>query len=159
MINSKTIKPQTFHCSMKKNLTILFLLTLLTLLTTFCKRECKQDDQNNGIIAEYLKLIPVSTPENGVIISDSTAFANMFPHETLTIDFNNYSLLGLYVTDGGCHRSITREVTKLDTEKQYHYKVTLNSCGICKKLFYDFNWVTVPKLPDGWTVTFEKNIK
>lgn len=141
---------------MKKQMTILFLITMLTFLTTFCKRECRQDDINKGIIVEYLILEPKTTPNDGVIISDSSAFVNMFPYDSLTIDFNNYSLLGLYVDGGGCYGSITREVTRLEQEKQYHYKVTLYTCGICKKGFNDYNWVTVPKLPSGWTVTFEK---
>jgi hypothetical protein len=143
----------------EKNLTISLIIILLALLTTFCKRDCKQDTINKGIIVEYLKLNPMSNPDNGVIILDSMAFADMFPHEALTIDFDNYSLLGLYVTDGGCSGSITREVTKLEIEKQYHYKVSMYTCGLCKKEFYDYNWVTVPKLPNGWIVTFEKKIK
>jgi hypothetical protein len=144
---------------MKKQLIILFLLTLLIFLTTFCKRECKQPPINKGIIVQSLKLNSQTTPDNGVIISDSAEFLNMFPDDAMTIDFNAYSLLGLYITGGGCDASITREVTSLDKEKQYHYKVTLYTCGYCKMGVYDFNWVIVPKLPSGWTVTFETENK
>jgi hypothetical protein len=114
---------------------------------------------NKGIILSSIALHPLTIIENGVIIEDSAAFADMFPEDVQTIDFNYYSLLGLYADAGGCIWSVTREVTQMDNEKQYHYKVTAYACGICKKEFYDHNWVIVPKLPEGWTVTFEKVVE
>ena len=48
---------------------------------------------------------------------------------------------------------------KLDNELKYHYKVTVKSSGLCKVESINYNWVTVPKLPTGWSVTFEVNNK
>ena len=143
--------------NMKKLLAIFSFIVILILLTN-CKRECKKDDLNKGIIISTEKLNAITRPESGLVVLDSATFFQNFPFDSLTIDFNLYSLLGLYVKGGGCNWSVTREVTRLENEKQYHYKVMAYDCGICQKLFYDYNWVKVPKLPSGWTVTFEKHI-
>lgn len=69
------------------------------------------------------------------------------------IDFNTYTLLGKY-TEGGCDVQFIREVQKNDDEKMYIYTIGVNECGICKKLQMSWNWVLVPKLPQGYTVKF-----
>lgn len=124
---------------------------------------CWGDDKNKGIInsTELISCEPVLFQENYVITSDSVyqqTFADILtgqPNCVLpSIDFSTHTLLGVRAT-GQCELKAIREVTKMDNEKKYHFKVTVISCGICKKLSYKDNWVTVPKLPDGWTVTFE----
>ncbi len=69
------------------------------------------------------------------------------------IDFNNYTLLGLEAT-GGCEAKYIREAESEDNGNT-HYKVTVKSCGTCKKLSVAYNWVTIPKIPDNAVVTFE----
>ena len=96
------------------------------------------------------------------IIADDSTFEQVFTNSlsgqlncTLPIiDFNNNSLLGLFTT-GSCEVKYIREVTRNESEENYHYRVVVKSCGTCKKEGYAYNWVTVPKIPENWNVTFE----
>jgi len=134
---------------------------LLTGIFTACSRspECWGADKNKGIIIESvpnLNCFPVTDHSQYVITNDSmyrqafTAGCNL-----PAIDFNTVTLLGMYTT-GGCEIKFIREVSMHKEESRYHYKVKVKECGLCKKLVFGYNWVTVPKLPDNWTVTFEK---
>ncbi len=146
---------------MKCLISIFFFL----LLFNSCSKspKCWGEDKNKGIIINSIRIDcePTILKENYVITSD-TAYQQIFtdtltgePHCLLpTIDFNNYSLLGVRTT-GQCEVKLIREVISLDDENKYHYKLTVKSCGLCKSMTYTDNWVTVPKLPSGWTVRFE----
>ena len=133
----------------------LLILTVFLSLTSCIKRKCKDGDSNGGIIVNYFNDYYEKISSDGVAISDSASFKQIFPNRPLPIDFNNYSLLCIYTDGGGCHVSVDREVTKLDSEKQYHYTIHIYACGMCKKLWISPNVVSVPKLPTGWTATFE----
>lgn len=140
---------------------ILFTILIFTALFSACSKspKCWGDNKNKGIINSSIRIDCAPDGEQ-FIISDDSTYVNLFPSSCNlpTIDFNTNSLLGLYA-EGGCELKFIREVSQLDNEKKYHYKVTVKSCGFCKKLAYSYNWVTVPKLPSGWTVTFEINEK
>ena len=148
------------RCTFSNNLfrqaiTVVF-LTVFISLTACSKRKCKRGGNNNGIIVnEVSTRIRNKISSDGVVILDSASFKQVVPHDTIALDLNTYSILGIETDGGGCDVSADREVTKLDNEKQYHYTVHIYACGICKKLWTSSNLVTVPKLPNGWTVTFE----
>jgi hypothetical protein len=125
--------------------------------------KCWGDDKNEGIINNSfnsdIKCSPKADQSEFTIL-DNSSFIQTFDSTCSLpdIDFTTESLLGLYA-DGGCEVKFIREVTRIDSEKKYHYKVTVKDCGYCKRLGYSYNWVTVPKLPSGWTVTFETKKK
>ncbi len=144
---------------------ILFVILIFTGLFSSCSKspKCWGDDKNKGIINSSIRIDcePTTFQENYIIKSDSAyqqAFTNTSTGQTNCIlpfiDFNTQTLLGVRAT-GQCEIKVIREVTSLDNESKYHFKVTVKSCGLCKKMAYVDNWVTVPKLPSGWTVTFE----
>lgn len=142
---------------MNKLAIIIFFAGLLTLLTTCSKSpECWGNDKNKGIINNSVDIrCEPSGGEQFIVTNDSIYRLTFSTSCTLpTIDFNSKTLLGLYA-DGGCELKFIREVSQLDSENKYHYKVIVKSCGACQSLGYSYNWVTVPKLPSGWTVTFE----
>jgi ssDNA-binding Zn-finger/Zn-ribbon topoisomerase 1 len=142
---------------------LIFILIAGQFLSCSKNPKCWGDDKNKGIIKNSidldLKCNPKADQSEYIIIDDSTFIKTFDSSCSLpNFDFNTESLLGLYA-DGGCEVKFIREVTRIDSEKKYHYKVTVKDCGNCKKLGYSYNWVAVPKLPSGWTVTFETKEK
>ena len=148
------------------SITLIITFILFIGLFSNCSKnlKCSGDNQENGIIANSLKIS--CTPMTGLktlIIEDDSTFKTYFSNITTgqllctlpEIDFDAFTLLGQYTT-GGCEVIYIREVSKHDDIMKYHYKVTVKECGSCMKESYSFNWVTVPKLPDGWNVTFEQ---
>jgi hypothetical protein len=122
---------------------------------------CNQVDNFSGIIVQQLDIL--ASPKAGdvgdnnyVIVSDSLyqkAFSGSI--SIPTIDFNSYSLLGQYGS-GSCKISYQKNVESDSINHTYHYKLTIHECWtFTKKLCFDDNWALVPKIPNGWTVTFE----
>jgi hypothetical protein len=138
----------------------IFGLLLFALVVCGCSKSprCAGDDENTGIIFSTIQIgcEPTTLLENYVIASDS-AYHQTFTDVFCTlppIDFNSYTLLGARAS-GQCEIKMLREVTRVEAESKYLYKITVKSCGLCKKLAYTDNWVLVPKLPSGWAVAFE----
>ncbi len=146
---------------------LLLAVILLTVGLSFsCSKspKCWGEDENKGIVENSvgIECEPISDQKEFVINDDST-FIQLFT-DTISgqlkctlpvIDFNNHSLLG-YFADGQCEVKFIREVSRQEKQENYHYKLVVNSCGTCKSYAYSYNWVSVPKIPDNWTVTFEK---
>lgn len=143
---------------MNKFLTILLLGGLVTLATTCKKRECADGpDSNEGIIVDSHSFeCNGALVNSGILIADTASFHQILPNDQLTIDFSKHSLLGIYVSGSSCKWKIVRSVTIKSNVNQYEYLVTVYKCGHCKKDFSDCNWVTVPKLPTGWMVGFDR---
>lgn len=129
--------------------------------------KCWGGDENKGIIENSFSIDcePISDQQEYIINDDST-FTQLFT-DTISgqlkctlpvIDFNNYSLLGFFA-DGQCEVIFIREVSREEDDENYHYGLNVKSCGTCKSYAYSYNWVSVPKIPDNWTVTFEKEDK
>lgn len=154
---------------MNHQLKILSLFLLIFGLSYSCSKspKCWGNHKNKGIIESSIQIHcePANYQENFIIENDS-AYKQLFSYsindplncELPTIDFKKYTLLGVNAT-GACEVKYIREVSQNDNEQKYHYKVTVKSCGACLKESYSFNWVTVPKLPEGWMVTFETEEK
>lgn len=70
-----------------------------------------------------------------------------------SIDFERYSLLGLYA-DGSCDVIFDRNVEQDVKNKKYIYTVSRTLCSNCERHEYSMNWVLVPKLPTGYVVEF-----
>jgi len=125
--------------------------------------KCAGDDENTGIIFSSIQMgcEPTTLQDHYVIATDSAyqqTFSDSSNGQTRCalppIDFNTYTLLGARAS-GQCEIKVLRAVTRVDAQSQYLYKITVKSCGLCKKLAYADNWVLVPKLPSGWAVTFD----
>jgi len=143
------------------------LFAILVFVALFCScsksPKCWGDNKNKGIIISSIQIdcFPSIIKDNYIISSDS-AYQQIFYNSSTgqtncnlpAIDFNKYTLLGVRAS-GQCEIKVIREVTSLDNENKYHFKVTIKSCGLCKKIAFIDNWVTVPKLPSSWEVRFE----
>jgi hypothetical protein len=134
-------------------------IAIISIIGLFAN-SCSEEDSFSGLINNVIGIdcFPQGQQKEWIITNDSV-YKQIFTDYSAScipppIDFNKYSLLGIYTT-AGCKVSFKREVIKLDSELKYHYKVTVNSRGICSVENISYNWVTVPKLPTGWTVTFE----
>jgi len=144
---------------------LLLIIILLTVISPSCSKspKCWGENKENGIIENSIRIDcePTTQQQEFVITNDSTyhqVFTNSITGQlncTLpVIDFNSSSLLGL-LTTGGCEIKYIREVNQVDSNEKYDYKVVVKSCGACKRAGYSYNWVTVPKIPEDWNVTFE----
>lgn len=127
--------------------------------------KCWEENKNEGIIDSSLSVsftCTVLSDQKEFVINDFFEYGQIFDNSfmgvgtcvTSFIDFANYSLLGLYTT-GQCEVKYLREVIVNESDNRYEYTVYVKSCGNCKKEENSYNWVTVPKLPQGWTVSFE----
>jgi hypothetical protein len=121
---------------------------------------CIGDDKQLGAInSQPLISCQPSAGEEFVIAHDSI-YRKLFPGCQLPhIDFSSETLIGLYTTSTGCDNKVKREVRVDNEHKEYLYTVTITECGLCKPLYMDYNWVTVPRLPEGWVVRFERKKK
>ncbi len=148
---------------------LLFVTILATGICMSCSKspKCWGDNENKGIIENAIRIAcEPATEQQEFVITNDTTYEQVFTNPSTgqlkcalpTIDFNSSSLLGLYIT-GSCEVKYIREVNRKDNTQTYHYKIVVKSCGTCKKEGYSFNWVTVPKIPDGWHVTFETENK
>lgn len=156
---------QKRHSKMRLLLTTILIIAF----STSCSKspKCWGKDKNKGVIEESIRIdCQPMTEQQEYIISNDSTFQNVFTNSitgqvncTLpAIDFNTKSLLGLSTT-GTCEVKYIREVTRNESEENYHYKIVVKSCGTCKKESYSYNWVTVPKIPEDWGVTFEIETK
>lgn len=142
---------------------LLIIVTILNFISCSKSPKCWGDDKNKGIIINSVDIscLP-STEENQILIMDDSTYQSTFQDlltgeigcELPAIDFSTESLLGFYGS-GNCNIKFKREVTRDENSSQYIYKLTVIDCGLCKSLGFAYNWITVPALPNGWTVTYE----
>jgi hypothetical protein len=147
-----------------KNLNLLFTL-IFCLFIISCKKDCGRENINEGIIINDFNY--TCTPHwyegKSFIIKDYYAFSLLTgDHCNIKLeapDFSKHTLLGLYAS-GNCNSKFTKSVEKFESEKRYHYKITVYECGSCRKDRKSINLVLVPKIEEDWIVTFKvENIK
>jgi len=160
---------------MKSRFTFLFALICL-LFADSCSKSpvCWGDDANKSIIEKYYNTHDFPMCVEGYIqeneylivrnmnellnITDSNCYNLPEAGYALNppeIDFNNFSLLGFWVT-GQCETKFIRDVIKDEELRKYIYKIIVKDCGSCEKERYDANLILVPKLPDDFMVEFKK---
>ena len=71
-----------------------------------------------------------------------------------TIDFDEYSLLGVFASGSGCTVDYDRVLYKQEGLVNYTYEVTINMAGNCNMYSSSMNWVLVPKILDKHSVDF-----
>lgn len=72
------------------------------------------------------------------------------------IDFSKKTLLGQYVSAGGCSIAFSVRVTRNDPEQWIRHHVSVAAQGSCEKLGYSLNLVVVDKVPATFDVRFTK---
>lgn len=136
---------------------VLTTFVVLALVINSCSKnpKCWGSDKNKGDISGNVKITCKPIMGDRWVINDDTTYQQTFGALCNTlpaIDFFSYTLLGLEVS-GSCETKFIREVMR--SNDGAHYKVTVKSCGTCKKMSYSYNWVLIPKIPDNAVVTFE----
>ena len=140
------------------------LLSFIFVLFSSCRKGCPRVWFSKGIIVQEISFgtcipIPPNLPQTEYIIDNDTVYQQLLSNSVCSgytlpaIDFAQYTLLGKYAT-GQCKVDFHRQVTKDDAAKTYNFTIYVCDRGICKSAAISMNWVTVPKLPQGYTVTF-----
>ena len=146
-----------------KNTTTLILLLVFSISIISCNnRDCPGEHEISGIIINSLDLCPPESSQDQFMISDSSTYKDLYTDQSSgelncelpAIDFSTTSLLGLLAT-GKCSVIYQRNVTRNEADKNYNFTVTVKDCGNCKSLGISYNWVTVPAIPEGWTVSYD----
>jgi len=71
------------------------------------------------------------------------------------IDFSQYTLIGKYAKGTGCSVEFKRNFYVNHEDKIYLYEIKVKEKGLCKKFDESMNWIIVPKIQSGYTVTFK----
>jgi len=143
-------------------------VVLYLFFTAFLMNGC---DLNSIINIEGIAPVDIScflTESNELVIDDQLTYETLFTDSLCAgytppnIDFNERTLLGLRTEATGCTAFYTRSVHADTHDKQYVYKVRVHvgvtGCDTLKQLV-NYNWVTVPKLPDKYEALFEVTYK
>ena len=126
-------------------------------------KKCNQEDTFSGIVLEQLNIseepnsIARDTLSQGFLITNDSVYKATFSRTANLpfIDFAQHNLLG-NIGSGYCKISFHKEVTADSVAKNYYYRLFVYHCSTYHpKGCSSYNWVLVPKLPQGWTVTFE----
>lgn len=71
------------------------------------------------------------------------------------IDFSKYTLIGKYVSDGGCRASFDNQVYNDEENKTITYHIKANFSGECQMFLFSWNWMLIPKIANDYAVVFE----
>ncbi len=71
------------------------------------------------------------------------------------INFTERTLVGQYIEATACSHSSISEVFADPSQKRYIYQLQVKLDGDCELAFEKIVWISVPKLPDNYTVKFE----
>lgn len=74
------------------------------------------------------------------------------------VDWNTYDILGNPMTVS-CKASFIREVTFNWGVNTVYYNVIANTCESCDPERYVENWVLIPKVPSGFSVYYDTEVK
>lgn len=75
-----------------------------------------------------------------------------------TIDFNNYSILGLYAEGIGCNVNFYKEFIINTIDKTYNYNIKVEECGDCSYTEFSMNWILVDKIDSTYTINYSIEI-
>ncbi len=144
------------------------LFVFCTCLTAFLLSGC---DLNSIVNIEGISTVNVScfsTEKTELVIDDQATYETLFADSICAdylppeVDFNERTLLGLKTEATGCAAFYTRSVLADTDDKRYIYEINVQvgttGCDTLKHLV-NYNWVTVPKLPDKYEVQFKVTYK
>ena len=164
LFNGQTKKVSLKTCKMKN--VILFLILSSLLVAVGCQKD--ETKQLNYELLDWTECAYAFGFQNGdsFIISDSAefnalidtiAYSNCVNYNYPEIDFDNYTLLGLFATGGGCEASYNRTFSRNDDNQTFKYTVNATYNGFCDMIIMHSNWILVDKIYDDATVVFELN--
>lgn len=146
---------------MKKLKYTLILLGIMVISScTKDEEPCEAIIKNSGIIISSVDIHSCEVPfyHGNFVIRTNAEYDELLASNTHCdrpfVDFSSHSLLGRYAytsSTGSYYRNVVIDSTNM----RYDYTITVENCGSCNCLSENMNWVTVPKLPDEWTVQFE----
>ena len=70
------------------------------------------------------------------------------------VDFSKNSLIGKYVSGGGCNVNFDCEVYDDAKTKTITYRIKTEFTGACAMFIYSWNWRLIPKIDDEYAVKF-----
>lgn len=142
------------------------LISALVILGFSCNKEeepCEAIIENSGIIVSSISVNSCDEPfyDKAFLITNNVELDAVLATNNNCakpeIDFSEYALLGMYAFTANTG-SYYREVVKDTANNQYIYTVKVTNCGNCNCLSENMNWVTVPKLPEEWSVKFVRDL-
>ena len=137
---------------------------LLLLLFTACEKEVETEAFKLDLTEVDFSDIPIdcSPSLEGIIIDSDTAY-QAFQDESQTdcqsdfpvLNFTTHTLLGIRKGTGGCSvKSKYWNVYVDEAAKKYVFQAILESEGDCFMLISTDFWISIPKIPNDYTVEF-----
>jgi hypothetical protein len=114
--------------------------TFINIFSPSCFVEPSGEDNNEYIFKDssnYLSFIDTNRLNSSSINCDTAS--------ALTIDFENYVLLGKYAEGGGCSVNFKKRIYRDIINQEIIYKIDVKASGWCDMLVYSNNWVLIPK--------------
>jgi hypothetical protein len=147
-------------------------LFCIIVIFSFIAFSCNEDeDPNHSLNYELLDWTECSyafsfQSGDSFIINDTAEFntlietisyTNCVNYDYPEIDFENYTLLGLFAEGSGCEAIYDRSFSRNDDSETYKYTIKANYTGLCDMLIMHSNWILVDKISDEAIVVFELN--
>lgn len=113
--------------------------------------DCFYNDQDLGFDEAVIKDLASYQGLANLIKDNGTCEADSLP----SIDFSKYTLIGKYVTGGGCSFELEREVYDDAETKTITYHIVAESKGECALFGFSWNWMLIPSISDDYLVQFK----
>ena len=144
-------------------------LALLVLITLLCT-QCSKTDL---ITIEGIETIDIidcfEISETQLVINDAATYQTMLAQKVFSdpcssyilpeVNFVEKTLLGKFTEALACDVFYERRVEADPDSESYIYRITVHLDGQCQFSNTSMNWITVPKLPENYTVSFEVDYK
>lgn len=78
-------------------------------------------------------------------------------HGFPSINFDERTLLGKLTTNTACSTTNNRTVFADPDEERYLYQINIFPSGDCETVLTNMNFITIPKLPEGYSIAYEVN--
>jgi hypothetical protein len=149
-----------------KNILPIFLLAILFLGLSACKKKCvvETEDTNNGAIVSGVVFYPSSGSLTGnmggnYVITNGHPYANdiqirMNDGEKTNVNYTNYTIL-CHPTTANCSAFYDKTVTIDDANQTVVYKIVVTQCESCPEKYTSENYVLVPAFPSSYAVSYD----
>jgi hypothetical protein len=149
-----------------KNILPIFLLAILFLGLSACKKKCvvETEDTNNGAIVSGVVFYPSSGSLTGnmggnYVITNGHPYANNIQirineGEKTNVNYTNYTVL-CYPTTANCSAFYDKTVTIDDANQTVVYKIVVTQCESCPEKYTSENYVLVPAFPSSYAVSYD----
>lgn len=138
------------HRQKMKNL-ILFIVLLLTIGCSKIGYDKIEDIQSISINCFTMS-------DNEYVINSESEYYSILDTNNCQptyIDFSKNTLIGKYANGTGCSVEFKRRFFVNQEDNIYLYEIKVKEKGWCKKSDESMNWIIVPKIQNGYSVTFK----